>query len=220
MKICPKCGKENHNEAKFCAGCAFDIMHVEPEEVRIKHEKRRKKIKIIGLSIIIIILLIVGLYVMFNQNTNQVISDLDGSDENTVDEQIISHEVNTDDVEFKTVDFNGLFKMDVWEESDFNAYDTYHNSTYDWIQINSEPSGNVEYVYYWEDSSISDAVSNLKDTYSNYQIEGDYVILSTDYVSGNNQYCVGVQSADNEVVFIEGADLDVLKTYADSIVFV
>lgn len=49
MKECPKCGKENLDEAKFCTGCSFDLRDVTP-----KGQGKGNRLKYIIMRVIMI----------------------------------------------------------------------------------------------------------------------------------------------------------------------
>ena len=220
MKECPKCGKENLDEAKFCTGCSFDLRDVNPKG-------KGNKLKIIGVLIVLIIIVLgAGLFFTMNNNT-QVSSDVNSSDGNAVNEEITSDNVNTNNGEYKTVDFNGLFRMDVNESSTFHEI----SPDSDWYvskQWDNDMKDDVyvfdgyNEVFYWKNTNLSEVVSNLSTIYHNPKYEGDIVILecySKTSEPSYYDYLVGTQSDDNEVVLIMGSDLDLLKTYANSIVF-
>lgn len=195
------------------------------EEINIKEKTSKSKLKIIGVLLIIIILLGVGLFV--TSNMNQLISDSSVSDANAVDQQITSNNVDDDNTHFQTVDFNGLFRMNVNESSTFHEVppDTDWYVSKQWnndINNTGYAFDGYNTVIYWKNTNLSEVVSNLSTIYHNPKYEGDIVILecySKTSEPAYYDYLVGTQSDDNEVVLIMGSDLDLLKTYANSIVF-
>ena len=96
MKECPKCGKENLDEAKFCTGCSFDLRDVNP-----KGHGKGNRLKLIGVLIVLIIIVLgAGLFFTMNNNT-PVSSDVNNSDGNTVNEEITSDNVNSNNGNIK-----------------------------------------------------------------------------------------------------------------------
>ena len=197
---------------------------LEPEQHHVIEKKKsnhKSRLKIIGGLIIIIAVLCAGLYFVIISNNNQLILD---SNSGNVVEQLISADNSP---KLKTVDFNGLFRMDVNESSTFHEI----SPNTDWYVL-KEWSNNINNsayafngyneVLYWKNTSLNEVVSNLSRIYHNPKYEGDIVILecySKDSESSYYDYLVGTQSDDGEVVFIMGSDLDLLKIYANSIVF-
>lgn len=211
MKECPKCGKENLDEAKFCTGCSFDLRDVTP-----KGQGKGNRLKLIGvLIVLIIIVLCVGLFFTMNNNT-QVSSDVNNSDGNTVNEEITSDNVNTTNGEYETMDFNGLFTMNlpkeytlqVVEDPNLNAKYAWH--IWDGLSTYSD-------VYYYEGYNDLNDVLNQFPAH-NVEREGNLVLFKYD---GN--YYVGVESNNNEFVVmstdLNGYLLDNYKQSANSIVF-
>lgn len=188
--------------------------------IKEKKNKTKSKLKIIGVLIIIIAILCAGLYFVITNN-NHVVQD--SNSDNAV-EQLISFD---DSPKLKTVDFNGLFKMDVNESSTFHEVspDTDWYVSKEWNNdINNTVYAFEGYneVLYWKNTNLNEVVSNLSTIYHNPNYEGDLVILECYSKSSEPayyDYLVGTQSDDNEVVLIMGSDLDLLKTYANSIVF-
>ena len=206
MKICPNCGKENPDKAKFCTGCSFDL----------KPKGGSNKLKIVGVSIVILIIVLgVGLYFTFNQQDNtQSISKSSGSDGDTVDEIITSQE---EEVHYKRVDFNGLFNMYLPEDSNVVEYGPQNNATYEW------ESGIFFIMYYDQYTNVNQIVSLLMDENPtlSYSTEGNLVIVDNFKVNGvDNMGYVIVQSPDNKfVVIFSRGDLETTKTLANSVVF-
>lgn len=193
-----------------------EIERKEREEKERQKRKRKSRLKIIGVLIIIIAILCAGIYFVTNQNNNQSISNLVGSDENTVDELITSN-VNTDDVEFKTVDFKGLFRIDLPVDCNFSeeSWDTNVGANYSWHNW-----GGTDYdeIYYYSGYDNLDSILSKFPEY-NIKTEGNLVIFED---NSNHHYAVGVQSNDNEFVIVTAThidELDYLKKSASSIVF-
>ena len=176
----------------------------------------------IGVLLVIILLLGVALYFQVNDNINQITPDLYSDN---VDEHLFSFD---DSSNFKTIDFNGLFRMDV------NGSSTFHEVPPDdaWYvskQWNNDVNETVysfdgfHIVYYWKNTNLEEVVSNLSRIYHNPIYEDNIVILECYSHTYNNpayyDYLVGTQSEDGEVVLVSGSDLNLLKTYANSIVF-
>lgn len=192
-----------------------EIERREREEKERQKRKRKSKLKIIGVLIIIIAILCAGLFFVMNQNNTQSISDVPSSDGNTVDEQINSN-VNTDNAEFKTVDFNGLFRADVPVESNYSEWP--HGSNLDSVYTWCDASLNYHnYVYYFIGyDNLNDIISRFSDDY-NIKTEGNLVIFES-----NDDCAVGVQSNNNQFVVFTSEDvseLDNLKQIVNSIVF-
>lgn len=197
---------------------------IERKQRQVKEKKKRKQksnLKIIGVLIIIIAVLCAGLYFVITSNNNQIIPD--SNSDNAV-EQLISFD---DSPKLKTVDFNRLFRMDVNESSTFHEV----SPGADWY-VSKEWNNNINNtgyafdgyneVLYWKNTNLDEVVSNLSTIYHNPKYEGDIVILECYSKTSDPSYydyLVGTQSNDNEVVLIMGSDLDLLKTYANSIVF-
>lgn len=206
MKICPNCGKENPDKAKFCTGCSFDL----------KPKGGSNKLKIVGVSIVILIIVLsVGLYYTFNQQDNtQSIPESTGSNGDTVDEIITSQE---EEVHYKRVDFNGLFNMYLPEDSNVVEYGPQNNATYEW------ESGIFFIMYYDQYTNVNQIVSLLMDENPtlSYSTEGNLVIVDNFKVNGvDNMGYVIVQSPDNKfVVIFSRGDLETTKTLANSVVF-
>ena len=206
MKICPNCGKENPDNAKFCTGCSFDL----------KPKGGSNKLKIVGVSIVILIIVLgVGLYFTFNQQDNtQSIPESTGSNGDTVDEIITSQE---EEVHYKRVDFNGLFNMYLPEDSNVVEYGPQNNATYEW------ESGIFFIMYYDQYTNVNQIVSLLMDENPtlSYSTEGNLVIVDNFKVNGvDNMGYVIVQSPDNKfVVIFSRGDLETTKTLANSVVF-
>jgi len=206
MKICPNCGKENPDKAKFCTGCSFDL----------KPKGGSNKLKIVGVSIVILIIVLgVGLYFTFNQQDNtQSIPESTGSNGDTVDEIITSQE---EEVHYKRVDFNGLFNMYLPEDSNVVEYGPQNNATYEW------ESGIFFIMYYDQYTNVNQIVSLLMDENPtlSYSTEGNLVIVDNFKVNGvDNMGYVIVQSPDNKfVVIFSRGDLETTKTLANSVVF-
>lgn len=187
------------------------------EEINIKEKGSKSRLKIIGVLLIIIILLGAGLFVTSNMNNNQLISDLNDSDANTtIDEQNMSNNINSDDGEYKTVDFNGLFRMDLPVECDFSEIsgDTNAGANHTWKNWNSESY--YDSIYYFEDyNNLDDLLSEL--SIPNYKTDGNIIEFDID-----GSYFVGVESSDNKFVLLSASninELDNLKQSAYSIVF-
>lgn len=206
MKICPNCGKENPDKAKFCTGCSLDL----------KPKGGSNKLKIVGVSIVILIIVLgVGLYFTFNQQDNtQSIPESTGSNGDTVDEIITSQE---EEVHYKRVDFNGLFNMYLPEDSNVVEYGPQNNATYEW------ESGIFFIMYYDQYTNVNQIVSLLMDENPtlSYSTEGNLVIVDNFKVNGvDNMGYVIVQSPDNKfVVIFSRGDLETTKTLANSVVF-
>lgn len=183
--------------------------------IKEKKSKPKSKLKIIGVLIIIIAILCAGLFFVMNQNNTQSISDVPSSDGNTVDEQINSN-VNTDNAEFKTVDFNGLFRADVPVESNYSEWP--HGSNLDSVYTWCDAGLNYHnYVYYFIGyDNLNDIISRFSDDY-NIKTEGNLVIFES-----NDDCAVGVQSNNNQFVVFTSEDvseLDNLKQIVNSVVF-
>ena len=238
MVKCFNCGEENRDDLKFCKMCGKELY---PDMVKCKHcgannplnsefcNSCGKKLngssigksKLILAVIVIVVILAVGFY-LFSGSMNSdiqstVIENTSNNENNTIDEQITSQSLNTDDVEYKMkkVDFNRLFNMYVPQDYDYSEYPPQYNSTYQWRDSNSYAPANI--YYYDQSHDLNEIVSRLNEAYPGLQMvqEGNLIILSSD--SGTN--FVGVQSPNHEFVFIRGYDLDTSKTCANSIVF-
>ena len=186
------------------------------EEKERQKRKRKSRLKIIGVLIVIIAVLCAGLYFVMNQNNNQLTSDSNVSDANSVGEEINSNNINNDNVEFKTVDFNGLFTMDLPKEYT--------------LQVVENPNLNAKYAWHildglsiYSDVYYYDGYNNLNDILSqfsanNIKTEGNLVLFKSD---GNNY--VGVKSNNNKFVVMSATSnvyhLEDYKQSANSIVF-
>lgn len=191
-------------------------------DIAIKEKKSNPKLKsnlkIIGILIIIIAILCAGLYFVMNQNNTQSISNVSSSYGNAVDEHIASN-VNSNDVKFKTVDFNGLFRADLPVECNYSEWphNTNQNANYSWYN-----SDNTDYdhIYYFEGyDNLNDIINRFSDFDFDITTEGNLVIFEN---NGEHHYAVGVQSNEKEfVVFTANHidELDNLKRTANSIVF-
>ena len=208
MKKCPNCGKLNLNEAKYCTSCSFDLQ---------KPKTGRSKLKIIAVLIIFIFIIVlgVGLYSTFNQQNNTPnFSEMNVSEGDVVDEVITSQ---NEKVQYKKVNFNGLFSMYVPEDSKFEECDPENNATYEW---NSE----ILFVRYYDQyDDVNQLVSLLMDNSPSlrYSTEGNLFIVDNFKVNGvDNIGYVIVQSQDNKFVVISSrGDLETTKTLAKSVVF-
>lgn len=193
-----------------------EIERKEREEKERQKRKRKSKLKIIGVLIIIIAVLCAGLYFVMNQNNTQSISNVPSSDGNAVDEQISSN-VNTDNVEFKTVDFNGLFRIDLPSECDYYELpgNTNVGANYTW-ENGANAYSYYGSIYYFEGyNNLNDVLSKFQ--ISTYQTEGNLIMFDHD-----DRYYIGVQSSDNKLVILSATninELDNLKQSANSIVF-
>lgn len=195
-----------------------EIERREREEKERQKRKRKSRLKIIGVLIVIIAVLCAGLYFVMNHNNTQSISDVSSSDGNAVNEQITSN-VNSNDVKFKTVDFNGLFRADLPVECNYSEWhhNTNQNANYSWYN-----SDNTDYdhIYYFEGyDNLNDIINRFSDFDFDITTEGNLVIFEN---NGEHHYAVGVQSNEKEfVVFTANHidELDNLKRTANSIVF-
>ena len=194
----------------------FEIERKQRQEKENKKRKQKSNLKIIGVLIIIIAVLCAGLYFVINLNSNQLISDSIGSDVNTVDEDVNSKHVNTDDVEFKAVDFNGLFTMNLPKEYTLQVVENPNlNAKYAWHILNGLST--YSHVYYYDGyKDLNDILSKFPA--HNIEREGNLVLFKSD---GN--YYVGVESNNNEFIVMSATnnvnDLDDYKQSANSIVF-
>ena len=124
----------------------------------------------------------------------------------------------------KNVDFDGLFTMDVDKDrnfEDFTDVDLDEDNEKHWyaredVSKNEKP---IE-VYYWLGEKDYDF--HILDHYDGPEEDGDLLIftykyINEDYPSGTD-YLVFVGD-DDEVVAIQGSDLDTLKDYANSVNF-
>lgn len=185
------------------------------EKLKMK-SKQKSRLKIIGVLIIIIAVLCAGLYFAINQNNTQAISDIDVSKENSSNVQTPVSEVNNN-AGFNTVDFNGLFKMDLPVECDFSELPGNSNvgADYTWQNWNSQIY--YDSIYYFESyNDLNDVLSKF--SISSYEIEGDLLLF--DDFDGN--IYAGVQSSDNRFVLLKASninELDNLKQSANSVVF-
>ncbi len=214
MKECPKCGKENLDEAKFCTGCSFDLRDVNPKG-------KGNKLKLIGVLIVLIIIVLgVGLYVTMNNNA-QVSSDMNNSDGDAVNEDINSNNVNTNGEDYKTVDFNGLFRMDVPSECSFSdKSSSRYGTNHTWYEYGAYDG--FDEIYYF------DGFNNIENVLSQFSIskietEGNLMVFdSHGSINSNDRYYVGIQSNNNELVVLSTTninDLDDMKKSANSVVF-
>ncbi len=193
-----------------------EIERKERLEKERQKRKRKSRLKIIGVLIIIILLLSVFLYFQINTGNNNQISDLNNDNQNTVDESITSQ---NNVGHYKKVDFNGLFTMDVPEDSGFEESTPQLNATYQWDSWGF----NVRYYNQYDDINQLVSMYLNENPTLNYSTEGNLFILDnygfTDYPV-DTQGFVGVQSQDNKIVVINGReDLNTLKTLANSIIF-
>ena len=200
-----------------------EIERKEREEKLKMKSKQKSRLKIIGVLIIIIVVLCAGLYFAINQNNTQAISDIDVSNENSSNVQTPVSEVNSNDAGFNTVDFNGLFKMDLPVECDFSELPGNSNvgADYTWQNWNSQMY--YDSIYYFESyNDLNDVLSKF--SISSYEIEGDPSPLDEFYYNNDfdgNIYA-GVQSSDNRFVLLKASninELDNLKQSANSVVF-
>ena len=235
MKKCPKCGKENPNDLYFCDKCGEPL----PEPKNLL-----KKI-LISVAILLIIGLIVGALSsdIFSSDSNQ--NDVSVKNSSTVNDHIQSNdsfkdssngndEKQTNDTSVdtstkkpssstKNVDFDGLFTMDVDKYRDFEPYTDLSDDYCEGHWYAHEDVTKDDYpmeVYYW----LSDKDYNFYalDNYNGPVNDGKLKIFTFDYKQEDYpqscDYMVFV-SNDNEVVAIQGADLDTLKDYANSVKF-
>lgn len=209
MKECPRCGKENLDEAKFCTGCSFELREDDPKG-------KGNKLKLIGVLIVLIIIVLgVGLYFTINNNTSL------SFDRNTVDEKITSNNVNTGDVGYKTVDFNALFRMDVPSESSFSdKSSSRYGTNYTWYEYGAY-DGFDEIYYFVGFNSIEDVLSQF--SISKIETEGNLMVFdSHGSINSNDRYYVGIKSNNKELVVLSTTninDLDDMKKSANSVVF-
>ena len=212
MKECPRCGKENLDEAKFCTGCSFELREDDPKG-------KGNKLKLIGVLIVLIIIVLgVGLYFTMNNNT-QVNSDVNNSDSKSVDGQINSNKAKTDDIKFKAVDFNGLFRMDLPSECHF--YDT-NSSRYGSNHTWYGSTNSFDEINYFEGfNNIEDVLSQF--SISKIETEGNLIVFdSHGSINSYDRYYVGIQSKDNKFVVLSTTNinyLDDMKKSANSVVF-
>lgn len=194
-----------------------EIERKEREEKLKMKSKQKSRLKIIGVLIIIIVVLCAGLYFAINQNNTQAISDIDVSKENSSNVETPVSEVNNNNAGFNTVDFNGLFKMDLPVECDFSELPGNSNvgADYTWQNWNSQMY--YDSIYYFESyNDLNDVLSKF--SISSYEIEGDLLLF--DDFDGN--IYAGVQSSDNRFVLLKASninELDNLKQSANSVVF-
>ena len=124
----------------------------------------------------------------------------------------------------KNVNFDGLFTMDVDKDrnfEDFTDVDLDEDNEKHWyaredVSKNEKP---IE-VYYWLGEKNYDF--NILNHYDGPEEDGDLLIftfkyINEDYPSGTD-YLVFVGD-DDEIVAIQGSDLDTLKDYANSVKF-
>ena len=154
-------------------------------------------------------------------NNTQGSSDVNISDGNTVNEEIASNNVNTTNGEYKTVDFNGLFRVDVPSECSFSDKSgSRYGTNYTWYGYGSYDG--FDEIYYFEGfNNIEDVLSQF--SISKIETEGNLIIFdSHGSINSNDRYYVGIQSNNNELVVLSTTninDLDDMKKIANSIVF-
>ena len=186
------------------------------EKLKIK-SKQKSRLKIIGILIIVIVVLCGGLYFVINQNNTQPISNMDVFNENLSNKQTPVSEVNNDNAGFNTVDFNGLFKLDLPDECDFSELPGNSNVGANYTWQNSNSQSYYDSIYYFEGyNNLNDVLSKL--SVSSHETDGNLLLFED---SDDNIY-VGVQSSDNRLVLLKANninELDNLKHSANSIIF-
>ena len=135
-------------------------------------------------------------------------------------------------------DFDGLFTMNVPLGQHYSDLGwCYSNKplgcTHQYCEDNSDcVIGEDDFaVYYYDDSQLSYDESNAAEhavnvltttfLYDYYQSEGDLIVLHNNIAMQNlPEYIVGVMNDDaSKVVFVGGYDLNMLKSYANSVEF-
>ena len=138
-----------------------------------------------------------------------------------------------------TQDFDGLFTMNVPIGEHYSdaawCYDNKPLGCAKEYLKDDDPNGVIDEdefaVYYYDNSQVSGGYSNAADysvhvlttsfVYNFYQSDGDMLVFYNDIGMTNlPEYVVGVRSDDNsKAVFVGGYDLDMLKSYANSVEF-
>lgn len=126
----------------------------------------------------------------------------------------------------KEQDFEGKFKMNVYDNSTFSVVTDKMNESALLSDVSWGDFNNTLVCYY--EQSMDDVLSELKSN-SGYmgdpKTDGNLTILEyNNYGEGSTQdyafqYFVGVSSPENKTVFIASNDLDHAKDSANSIVF-
>ena len=211
MIICPNCGEVHRDDQKFCKNCGKPL----------KKSSSWKK-KLIICLIIIFLIAVAGWYLLggFTKEYDEYNSPasalyLNNKDNNTVDEIVNSPK---EEVQFKRVDFNNLFNMYVFEDSNYFEATPQFNATYEWDDSVHWGSGCSIY-YYNQYDDINQLLSVYKSSYPKltYGSEGNLFIFTD---SDSSSSYVGVSSPNNEFVIVGGTgELETQKTLASSIEF-
>ena len=226
MVRCHNCGKETDSSKKYCVHCGKEI----------KSNGKFKKFLLLFFVLLICILLINGALTYISSinsddgttintdsQTEYVEGNLDSQDNSNAESSLDFKNLLSPST--KTVDFDGIFTMDVDENVSFTEWNIkdYLNSDKHWYykRKNIDLSEKIV-VFYWENNDLDNKLVKLESRYSNPQYEGDLAILTSKTLDmeepSYQDYLVFVHT-DDDVVAIQGHDLEKIKRYANSVHF-
>lgn len=219
MVKCPHCNQETDGSKKYCVHCGKEIK---------SGYGTFKKVLIVFFAILVFTLLINGTvnYIgSINSDEGTVVntdSQIASTDQiESSEEDNFSHLNNLFSSSTETVDFNGIFTMEVDNNEHFEKINVidYLNSDEHW---DSEGKNEDIKIYYWKNKNLDYKLKNIEDHYENPVVEDNLTILTSQDLDEkkpkNDDYMVFVHN-DEDIVAIQGHNLEKIKGYANSVQF-
>ena len=234
MVKCPNCGKENRDGLKVCLYCGSDMILEKPKDIgHTGHnwedmqtpKPNHKNLKIFAVLVVFFILVFVlGSPSLLTYNNQSNLVELPDTNSQIIDNSSSNLESPLnffeDSPSTKNVNFSNLFTMDIDNDVNFEDMGGNYKYTRHWYYSGNSTENSIT-VYYWL-SNQNYTFDELYNEYEGPEKEGKLFIFTSndkkDYPQSTD-YLVLVRN-DEKGVGIEGADLETLKKYANSVEFI